>query len=279
MCHAIIPKDDKRAKHIHKILKLPSGGSIRAGVLDAGKEDNAVIEWAEENPKTASDLLVRLGRAKEILKPLDEDDRPHVSLLLALPRPLQLERILPVVAQLGVRRLVLTGARKVPKEYFGSHLFWPERAGELRGLLVDGLAQCGDTAVPTVAVAKRLKYFLEDDLDATFPRDRYLRALAHPDRPSGRPAPRLSALPPPPGVVPAGAGEGEGAAKVLLAVGPEGGWDEPDELDLFAHHGFQCVSLGPRVLRSDVAVAALLALAHDWRDRHRRLPTSPSSPP
>ncbi|CAM9248535.1 unnamed protein product, partial [Heterosigma akashiwo] len=138
MCHAIIPKDDKRAKHIHKILKLPSGGSIRAGVLDAGKEDNAVIEWAEENPKTASDLLVRLGRAKEILKPLDEDDRPHVSLLLALPRPLQLERILPVVAQLGVRRLVLTGARKVPKEYFGSHLFWPERAGELRGLLADG---------------------------------------------------------------------------------------------------------------------------------------------
>ena len=44
---------------------------------------------------------------------------------------------------------------------------------------------------------------------------------------------------------------------------PEGGWEEPNELDLFTQHGFQKVTLGTRVLRSDVAVVSLLALAQE----------------
>jgi hypothetical protein len=51
----------------------------------------------------------------------------------------------------------------------------------------------------------------------------------------------------------------------VLSVGT-GGWDEPFELELFAQHGFQAVTLGSRVLRSDVAVNSLLALAHSWLD-------------
>lgn len=51
--------------------------------------------------------------------------------------------------------------------------------------------------------------------------------------------------------------------KILLAVGPEGGWEEPEELDRFQEHGFQQITMGSRVLRSDCAVVSLLALAHD----------------
>eukprot|EP00612_Vaucheria_litorea_P005671 CAMPEP_0171469078 /NCGR_PEP_ID=MMETSP0945-20130129/11034_1 /TAXON_ID=109269 /ORGANISM="Vaucheria litorea, Strain CCMP2940" /LENGTH=69 /DNA_ID=CAMNT_0011998081 /DNA_START=37 /DNA_END=242 /DNA_ORIENTATION=- len=47
-------------------------------------------------------------------------------------------------------------------------------------------------------------------------------------------------------------------SSVVVAVGPEGGWDEPFELELFSRHGFQTVTLGERVLRSDVAVVSLL---------------------
>ena len=39
--------------------------------------------------------------------------------------------------------------------------------------------------------------------------------------------------------------------------------EEPYELDMFERMGFQRVSLGSRVLRSDVAVVSLLALAHE----------------
>ena len=52
-------------------------------------------------------------------------------------------------------------------------------------------------------------------------------------------------------------------ARVLLAIGPERGWAEPRELDLFERHGFRTVTLGPRTLRTDVAVISLLAVAHE----------------
>ena len=51
--------------------------------------------------------------------------------------------------------------------------------------------------------------------------------------------------------------------RVLLAIGPERGWAEPEELDLFEQHGFRTVTLGPRTLRTDVAVISLLAVAHE----------------
>lgn len=50
---------------------------------------------------------------------------------------------------------------------------------------------------------------------------------------------------------------------------PEGGWEEPNELDMFMERGFQKVTLGTRALRSDVAVVSLLALAHEVCSKHR----------
>ena len=50
--------------------------------------------------------------------------------------------------------------------------------------------------------------------------------------------------------------------RVLLAVGPDGGWN-PFELDLLQQHGFSTVSVGPRILRTDTACVALLALVHE----------------
>ena len=56
---------------------------------------------------------------------------------------------------------------------------------------------------------------------------------------------------------PPGAGAPE--APLLVAVGPEGGWSD-FELRLFEEAGFRRLSLGPRILRTDTAVVALLAL-------------------
>ncbi len=48
---------------------------------------------------------------------------------------------------------------------------------------------------------------------------------------------------------------------MLLAIGPEGGWNA-FELGLLAAHGFQKAGMGPRTLRTDTACVALLAIAH-----------------
>jgi RsmE family RNA methyltransferase len=50
--------------------------------------------------------------------------------------------------------------------------------------------------------------------------------------------------------------------RVLLAIGPEGGWN-PFELTLLSRHRFQPITLGPRILRTDTACIALLALLHE----------------
>jgi 16S rRNA (uracil1498-N3)-methyltransferase len=48
---------------------------------------------------------------------------------------------------------------------------------------------------------------------------------------------------------------------VVLAIGPEGGWND-FELGLLEARGFQRISLGPRSLRTDTACIAMLSLVH-----------------
>ena len=50
--------------------------------------------------------------------------------------------------------------------------------------------------------------------------------------------------------------------RVLLAVGPEGGWNA-FEVGLLEAHAFQRVSMGPRTLRSDTACVALIAVVNE----------------
>jgi len=279
-----LPKDDYRTVHAAKVLGLHNGDSLRAGIVqDAninnstsrpsiiGEEseysglitDDATIEWLPEGkikkaqPTKNGDPPGSLQITLNALTPIaDEisDIKPRISLILALPRPLALARLLPMIAQMGVEDLVLTQAEKVPKDYFGSHLF--RKPIGIRKALIEGLCQAADVQIPTVTVVKRLKPFIEDDIDSMFPKEKWARVIAHPQRKDGKPALRMSKISFPEGI----SGDQK---RIVLAVGPEGGWAEPFELDMFREHGFQQVTLGSRILRSDVAVISLLSLAAD----------------
>ena len=52
--------------------------------------------------------------------------------------------------------------------------------------------------------------------------------------------------------------------RVLIAIGPEGGWNA-FELALLQAHGCQPVGMGPRTLRVDTACTALLAIVHAFQ--------------
>ena len=56
------------------------------------------------------------------------------------------------------------------------------------------------------------------------------------------------------------------AGRAVLCVGPDRGWDEPEELELLGAHGFELLTLGPRTLRTDTALVGLVALLSDWLD-------------
>jgi RsmE family RNA methyltransferase len=228
---------DARAAHISRVLRATPGQRVRIGLAD-GPLGSGTVESVEGG-------CVSLRCAFEPAGPI----RPRVDLLLALPRPKVMRRLWSQLAALGVGRILLTNATRVERHYFDAHVLEPAVYGPL---LREGLQQARDTRIPQVEIHRRLKVLVEDHLDTLFPSG--ARLLAEPGRgPSVREA--LSAS------LPVSAAERD-AARVLLAMGPEGGWTAY-ELDLLTAHGFSRISLGTRTLRSDTAALALVVLTHE----------------
>ncbi len=55
----------------------------------------------------------------------------------------------------------------------------------------------------------------------------------------------------------------EESPRILLAVGPEGGWT-PEEAALFHEQGWTAVTMGPTILRAETAAIAAAAIAAAW---------------
>lgn len=235
-----LPREDRRAKHITGVLKPAPGASIRVGVIGRGVGAARVT--------LLEDGGVRLAAGSQDCPELEltpEPEAPHIELMLAMPRPKVMMRLYSSLAQIGLRRIVLTNAVRVEKPYFSSHAV--ERSKYLPELQ-DGLEQAVSTRLPEVRVEQRLKPFVEDQLDGLFP-EGLLRLLCHPGEGASSVAEAVRRAPTPP-------------RGILLAVGPEGGWVD-FELEMLERKGFQRVSLGTRIFSTDVAVLALTSLAAD----------------
>ncbi len=214
-----------RAEHVLTVLHGEVGQTLKTGVLD-GPIGTSVIERIEGDAVT-----VRCTHETPSLP-------PWIDLILAPPRPRVMKRLLPQLATLGVRRIFLVGAEKVEKAFWGAQLL---KEAIYRPLLIDGLQQAGTTAVPTIETFKSFKHFAERKLDACF-EGQTMRIVAHPAATSAA-APEVAAT---------------SAAAPVLAVGPEGGWTDA-EVALLEEKGFVRMSLGPRILRTDTALIALLS--------------------
>ena len=220
---------DARATHLLDVLKVTPGHQVRVGVVNGGVGTATV---------TAVD-----GRTVGLRCEMDGDvpRRPPVDLLLALPRPKVMRRLWAQLAALGVGQIILTNASRVERPYFDTHVL---SSACYEPLLIEGLQQARDTRVPEVSIHRQFRILVEDTLDTLFGSG--LRVVAHPAEGG-----LLSTL------VQEHRGE-----RVLLAIGPEGGWNS-FELELLQAHGFRAAGMGPRTLRSDTACIALLALVHE----------------
>ncbi len=210
----------RRARHIVDVHRAQPGSGLRVGVV-GGRVGRATVVRVDEDE-------VELECTLEAVPP------PPLpcTLLLALPRPKVLRRVLGAVAAFGVKRIVLFGACRVEKSYWQSPLLG-ERA--IREELLVGLEQARDTVLPSVELRRLFRPFVEDELAALAAGSRLL--VAHPDEASD--CPRSVTTP------------------VTLVVGPEGGFVD-FELALLSEAGARSVSLGVRPLRVEHAVAALL---------------------
>jgi len=211
----------RRLKHVLEVHRANVGDELSVGMKNGligtgtvSRLDPSVLE-----------MDVRLDRKPPAALP--------IALVLALPRPKVLRRVLRAATVMGVKRIFLINAYRVEKSYWQSPFL---ESGALGQQLVLGLEQARDTVLPDVVLRPRFKPFVEDELPAvikeTFP------LVAHPA--AGDPCPRNVTGP------------------VTLAIGPEGGFI-PYELEALAARGFKPVSCGERILNVETAVPALLS--------------------
>jgi len=212
---------DRRLTHLQQVHRAEAGEQLRVGRVGGNM---------------GSGQLLRLDAHEAELQVSFDQPPPAklpVTLLLALPRPKMLRRVLQTVAAMGVPRLVLLNSYRVEKSFWQTPFLEP---AAIREQLILGLEQARDTVLPKVIIEKRFKPFVEDRLPQLAADT--LGLVGHPgDFPH---CPRAVTQP------------------VTLAIGPEGGWI-PYEVDKLAAAGLRPVQLGERILRVETAVSALLA--------------------
>jgi len=163
----------------------------------------------------------------------------NLSIVLALPRPQMLKRILQAASIFAVDNVYLVSANRVEKSYFHSPVL---ADSSIREFLLLGLEQGGHTRLPNVKVYPRFNLKKElPDLINNFSN----RFVAHPSS-----AKTFLEYYNEVSVV--------NSPQALVAIGPEGGWID-DEIQEYELQGFKPLLLGKSILSVEVAVIATLS--------------------
>ncbi len=214
--------------HIKKVLKSKVGNSLTIGEM-GGNIGKAIIAHINDNEILLCDVTL--------------DKKPPAKLdltvVLALPRPKVLRRLIMDMTSLGVNKLIIVNSYRSQKSYWQSPLL--DRIDEF---VFEGLQQAIDTVPLEVELKKRFKPFVEDEFPALVKEGNGVQdhaVIAHPYASQSWKSYFDSK---------------ESMPKVLC-IGAEGGWIDY-EVDLLCQHGCTSVSLGPRILRTETVVNVLL---------------------
>jgi 16S rRNA (uracil1498-N3)-methyltransferase len=215
---------DPRARHLREVLRRQPGAVFDLGLVDGARGEGRVEAIG---PDGSIQFSYSLGAAPPPLSPL--------RLIVGLPRPQTARKILQEGTTLGVAALHFVATARADANYARSTLW---SSGEWRTHLLDGAQQAFCTRLPAVQWDQTLATTV-DALPAAGWRlalDNYEATAA------------LATVP-----LPAATG---GA---VLALGPERGWDVKDRA-LLRNAGFTLVHLGARVLRTETACVAAVAV-------------------
>ncbi len=210
----------RRREHILTVHQPAIGDELAVGRLGGLIGRGRVIAMTAE----AVEMEVTLVEAPP--PPL------KISLVVALPRPKVIKRVLLMVASLGIKRLDFINGARVEKSYWQSPVLKP--AG-IREALILGLEQARDTILPEVNLRPLFKPFVEDELPALIQSTSAF--VAHPGAEHSCP----QIVPPP----------------ITLVIGPEGGFI-PYELGKMAEVGCRPIQVGTRILRVETVIPFIL---------------------
>ncbi len=217
--------DGPRARHLLEVMGVGPGDELWAGLADGPRGRLRV--------SAASSGVVELEGELDV-----PSERPCLHLVLAVPRPKFLRRLVPQVCAIGLARLDLVRSWRVPRAYLGTPSLAPEG---LRTEIDEGRAQGQWTHRVALRFWPRFEAF-----GSSLAPPSGSRWLAVPGGPPAEPA----------------------WGEPTVAIGPERGWTDY-EVERFKAAGFTPIGLGPGVLRVDTACIAGLSRAARDLERHR----------
>lgn len=226
---ATIVLKDRRANHLISVLKVRPGDPLRTGVIGLG----SILTRVEA--VGPSSVLLQVGEITRLAP-------PTAHLVLAIPRPKALSRIVQCVSSFGAASITLTNTWKVEKSYLASPRLNPERLREDALLGCEQGRQCHP---PLIRVFSRLTEFLEQET-STF--SRMTKCILHPEAQDVLSSSLSKA-----------ASQGLDVIDTVLVVGPDGGFI-PREIATFEDRGYIATRLNVGPLRTEIAVAAMLGV-------------------
>ena len=217
------------ARHAVRVLRLPPGAPM---VLFDGRggEYLAHIQRIERER-----VVAELASWQDV----ERESPLAVTLVQALQAGEKMDFTIQKAVELGVRDIVPVESRRSVLRLSGDRA--AKRVAHWQGVAASACEQCGRNQVPLVAPLEKLENWLARPAEAS------LRLMLAPGADEA-----LVDLPP--------------APAVQLLIGAEGGLD-PQEVLAAKQAGFRPVRMGPRVLRTETAgLAALAILQALWGD-------------
>ena len=222
------------ARHIGRVLRLGVGDTLY--LLDEDGCEYQAIIIAKSSKAVEVELLRK--------NPPRDDSQITVILGQALPKAQKMDYIVQKATELGVSTIIPFFSKRTVPSLDGERL--KKRLGRWQKIALEATKQCGrlvvsriEDIVPFEEVVKRYS-------------DNSLKIILWEDEKNIKLKEVLRRNQPP--------------QNVIFLIGPEGGFTD-DEVDIAREAGFQSVSLGRYILRTETAGLCLLGiLQYEWGD-------------
>ena len=223
-----IDLDENASRHLSKVLRMQAGREL---IVFNGEGGEYRAEITEVSKKT---VTVKVGE----FNPEDRQSPLTIHLGIGISRGERFDYVLQKATELGVTAITPLFTERVEVKLNGPRL--EKKLNHWQQILVSACEQCQRNQLPQLHAPQNLDQWLtERDEDTCL-------VLHH------RSDVSLNETTPP--------------NSVALVIGPEGGLSQ-NEIENSLKRGFQALTLGPRVFRTETApVAAISILQYLWGD-------------
>lgn len=228
ICDGYASFDGDIYNHMVRVLRLGTGDAVQLA------DENGMVYFGAINQVAKEWVAVKI--TSSCLAVESDSTAPRITVCQALPKGDKIDLILQKGTELGAHDFCLFGGRRSVAKIRDDQQI--TKLGRWNRITTEAARQCGRPDIPEVT-------WRPSAVEAANDAGQELRLILWEGEREHSLKDALSVVGKP--------------TSLIVAIGPEGGFD-PLEVCHFSQHGFLPVSLGARILRTETASIAILAV-------------------